>query len=122
MLVGIDGTVLVMLLAAAVVRQGAVAVDEFDVRAAAAVGALHDDLGVVAQRAVVVVVVVVVGGVFVVMVVPVRKAGAGPVGVGPRGGGGDGVEGTDVGDFGEFGDVFGVGGEGAEEVVGGKGG
>lgn len=71
------------------VGEGAGAGDDFHVLAAAAVGAFHDYLGVVAEGA---------GG-WVVGWRGVREAGVGSIGVGGRGGGGDLVEGLDVGDL-----------------------
>lgn len=84
--------------------EGGVAGDAFDVLAAAAVAAFHDDLRVAAQRA---------GGAGVAGLA-VREAGLRPVAVGGGAGGGEVVQGLDVGDFGRFAGEFGVGGEGAE--------
>lgn len=72
-----------------VVRPGAGTGHELDVLAGAAVGAFHDDFGVLAEGA---------GG-LVVGWRGVREAGVGSIGVGGRGGGGDVVEGLDVGDL-----------------------
>ena len=94
-----------------VAGEGGVAVDEFDVFAAAAVGPFHDDARVVAEGA--------VGS--VVVAFAVRGAGPGPVGVFGGRGGGDGVEGVDVGEFGHFAGDLGLGGEGAEELFGAGG-
>lgn len=94
-----------------VVGEGAEAGDELDVLAGTAVGAFHDDSGVVAEGA---------RG-WVVGWRGVREAGVGSVGVGGGGGGGDVVEGLDVMDLAVVVVEFGFGGEGANELVGARG-